>query len=80
MVKILVDIKLDVTDLARRIAELKNIIQKAHNSDIIQLLEAAIHDCEAYLTGDSDDPMAVIYDYLGKALDILEGKDNDIQG
>jgi hypothetical protein len=52
----------------------------ADNSEAILLLKETIHDCENFLTGDNDDPMAVIYGRLGEISDLLEGKSDDVQG
>jgi hypothetical protein len=52
----------------------------ADNSEAVQLLKEAIHECEYFLTDDEDDPMSVIYDLLGGAVNLLEGKSDDVQG
>jgi hypothetical protein len=49
------------------------------NSEAVQLLKEVIHDCENFLTGDTNDPIAAIYNCLGEILDLLEGKGDDIQ-
>jgi hypothetical protein len=50
------------------------------NSEAVQLLKEAIHDCEYFLTGDEADPITILYDRLGRVIDLLEGESDDIQG
>jgi DNA-directed RNA polymerase subunit RPC12/RpoP len=46
----------------------------------VQILKEIIHDFEYFLTGDKDDPITIAYDRIGEAVDLLEGKSDDVQG
>jgi hypothetical protein len=52
----------------------------ADNSEVVQILKEVIHDFEYFLTGDKDDLITIAYGCLDKAIDLLEGKGDDVQG